>query len=82
MRIEAYFRQIGATINLCPRVSLKTMLYDERSETKGFIRGRLHFDDGSELHIREFADVSADIDRYQYSYHYMRDDCHFRESRP
>ena len=72
MRIEEYFHQIDATITLCPRVSLKTMLYDERSETKGFIRGLLHFDDGSELHIREFVDVSPGIDRYKYSYHYMR----------
>ena len=73
MRIEAYFRQVDATITLCSRVALKTMLYDERSETKGFIRGLLHFDDGSELHIREFVDVSTGIERYKYSYHYMRE---------
>ena len=72
MRIEEYFRQVDATITLCSRVALKTMLYDERSETKGFIRGLLHFDDGSELHIREFVDVSTGIERYKYSYHYMR----------
>jgi hypothetical protein len=39
---------------------------------KDFIRGLLHFDDGSELHLREFVDVSTDIERYKYSYHYMR----------
>jgi Family of unknown function (DUF6516) len=72
MRIEEYFRQVDAMITLCSRVVLKTMLYDERSETKGFIRGLLHFDDGSELHIREFVDVSTGIERYKYSYHYMR----------
>lgn len=72
MRIEEYFRQVDATLTLCSRVALKTMLYDERSETKGFIRGLLHFDDGSELHIREFVDVSTGIERYKYSYHYMR----------
>jgi Family of unknown function (DUF6516) len=72
MRIEEYFRQVDATITLCSRVALKTMLYDERSETKGFIRGLLHFDDSSELHIREFVDVSTDIEPYKYSYHYMR----------
>jgi hypothetical protein len=74
MRIEEYFRQIDTTLRLCPRVSLKTMLYDERSETQGFIRGLLNFDDGSELHLREFVDVSVGIDRYKYSYHYMRED--------
>ena len=72
MRIEEYFRQVDATLTLCSRVALKTMLYDERSDTKGFIRGLLHFDDGSELHIREFVDVSTGIERYKYSYHYMR----------
>ena len=74
MRIEEYFRQIDITIARCPRISLKTMLYDERSETQGFIRGLLHFDDGSELHLREFVDVKVGIDRYKYSYHYMHED--------
>jgi uncharacterized protein DUF6516 len=72
MRIEEYFRRVDATITLCSRVVLKTMLYDERFETKGFMRGLLHFDDDSELHIREFVDVSTSIERYKYSYHYMR----------
>ena len=73
MRIEEYFHQIDQTINLCPSVSLKTMFYDERSETMGFIRGLLHFEDASELHLREFVDVSDGIDRYKYSYHYMHE---------
>jgi hypothetical protein len=38
MRIGEYFHQIEETIGLCPGVWMKTMLYDERSETKGFIR--------------------------------------------
>jgi hypothetical protein len=72
MRIGDYFRQLDQTIERCPGVWLKTMLYDERSETKGFVRGIMQFADGSELHVREFVDVSAGIDRYKYSYHYMR----------
>jgi hypothetical protein len=72
MRIDEYFRHIDETLALCARVSLKTILYDERSETKGFIKGILHFDDGSELHVREFVEVSAGVDRYKYSYHYSR----------
>ena len=79
MRIEEYFQQIDATLVLFPQVVLKTMRYDHRSETKGFIRGVLLFDDGSELHVREFVDVSADIERFKagierfkYAYHYMR----------
>ena len=72
MRIVEYFRHIDETLALCSRGALKTILYDERSETKGFIKGILFFDDGSELHVREFVDVSAGVDRYKYSYHYSR----------
>jgi hypothetical protein len=72
MRIDEYFRHIDDALALCPRVSLKSTLYDARSETKGFIKGVLHFDDGSELHVREFVDVSAGVERYKYSYHYSR----------
>jgi hypothetical protein len=75
MRIEAYFQQIEATLALFPHIALKTMHYDQRSETKGFIRGMMHFDDGSELHVREFVDVSVGIDRFKYSYHYLRRGC-------
>lgn len=73
MRIGEYFHQIEETIGLCPGVWMKTMLYDERSETKGFVRGLMHFEDGSELHLREFVDVISGIDRYKYAYHYMRE---------
>jgi len=73
MRIGEYCHQLEETIGLCPGVWMKTMLYDERSETKGFVRGLMHFEDGSELHLREFVDVISGIDRYKYSYHYMRE---------
>jgi hypothetical protein len=73
MRIEEYFQQIEATLALFPHVALKTMRYDQRSETKGFISGIIHFADRSELHVREFVDVSAGIERFKYSYHYMHE---------
>lgn len=73
MRIEEYFRQLDGTISLCPGVLLKSVFYDQRSTTMGFIRGLLHFEDGSELHLREFVDVSYGLERYKYSYHYMRE---------
>lgn len=71
MRIEEYFHQLDTMLALFPQVALKTMQYDQRSETKGFIRGVLLFDDGSELHVREFVDTSVGIERFKYSYHYM-----------
>jgi len=71
MRIEEYFQQFDATLALFPHAALKTMRYDQRSETKGFIRGVILFDDGSELHVREFVDVTSGIERFKYSYHYI-----------
>ena len=58
MPIEEYFQQIDATLALFPQVALKTMHYDQRSETTGFLRGVLLFEDGSELHVGEFVDLS------------------------
>ena len=72
MRIEEYFQQIDATLVLFPQVVLKTMRYDQRSETKGFIRGVLLFDDGSELHVREFVDVRLALSASSTAYHYLR----------
>ena len=73
MPIEEYFQQFDATLALFPQVALKTIRYDQRSETTGFLRGVLLFEDGSELHVREFVDVSAGIERFKYAYHYMRE---------
>ena len=44
---------------------------DQRSTLRGFIGGVLHFEDGSELHFREFVDASAPEPRLMYAYHYQ-----------
>jgi hypothetical protein len=44
---------------------------DQRSSLRGFIMGILRFNDGSELHFREFLDVSRDEPRLMYAYHYQ-----------
>jgi len=44
---------------------------DQRSFLRGFIAGMLHFSDGSELHFREFVDVSLPEPRLMYAYHYQ-----------
>lgn len=72
MRIDEYFRLVDEALALCAKISLKTIHYDERSETQGFLKGLFHFEDGSELHVREFVEVRAGVDRYKYSYHYSR----------
>ena len=44
---------------------------DQRSLLRGFIAGMLQFSDGSELHFREFVDVSSPEPRLMYAYHYQ-----------
>jgi hypothetical protein len=44
---------------------------DQRSLLRGFIAGMLQFSDGSELHFREFVDVSLPEPRLMYAYHYQ-----------
>ncbi len=44
---------------------------DQRSALRGFIGGVLQFEDGSELHFREFVDTSLPEPRVMYAYHYQ-----------
>jgi len=53
---------------------------DPRSNLRGYIAGSLQFNDGSELHFREFIDISQSAIRLMYAYHYQdrRDQIVFR----
>ena len=44
---------------------------DGRSITSGFLVGILFLADGTELHFREYVDLSAPTLRQMYSYHYQ-----------
>ena len=44
---------------------------DQRSLVRGFIAGMLQFNDGSELHFREFLNVGLPEPRLMYAYHYQ-----------
>lgn len=44
---------------------------DHRSTVRGYIAGLLQFNDASELHFREFVDVSQPVVRLMYAYHYQ-----------
>lgn len=50
------------------RISLET---DPRSKMRGLIVGMLLFEDGSELHFREFVDLTLPEPRMMYAYHYQ-----------
>ena len=44
---------------------------DPRSNLRGLIRGTVQFGDGSELHLREFVDVTLAEPKLMYGYHYQ-----------
>ena len=50
---------------------LVSIQVDQRSSLRGFIAGLLQFDDASELHFREFVDISLLEPRLMYAYHYQ-----------
>jgi hypothetical protein len=43
---------------------------DQRSRVRGFLKGALRFSDNSELHFREFVDLTESEPRLMYAYHY------------
>jgi hypothetical protein len=51
--------------------TLVSIQIDQRSSLRGFIAGLLQFNDGSELHFREFVDISLPEPRLMYAYHYQ-----------
>lgn len=71
MRIEAYFQQFREAIDTCSVVRSFNVTYDKRGSHEGFIRGEVHFVDGSMLHLREFVDVESGVERLTYVYQYM-----------
>ncbi len=70
MRIETYFRQVNETLENCAVALSVNVTYDKRGTHEGFIRGEIHFRDGSILQFREFVDVELMIERLMYAYHY------------
>jgi hypothetical protein len=71
LRIEAYFQQLREAIDACPVVRSFNVTYDKRGSHEGFIRGEVHFVDGSMLHLREFVDVESGVECLTYVYQYM-----------
>jgi len=50
---------------------LVSLQIDQRSMLRGFITGMLLFEDGSELHFREFVDTTQPEPKVMYAYHYQ-----------
>ena len=50
---------------------LSTLQVDQRSAVRGLMAGILQFGDGSELHFREYVDVTQAEPKIMYAYHYQ-----------
>jgi hypothetical protein len=69
-----YAQAIQALLNEVIRdgsAQVSDIRIDPRSIGRGYIAGSLLFQDASELHFREFVDVSQPSIRLMYAYHYQ-----------
>jgi hypothetical protein len=69
-----YLRRIQNTLNevIASGQALTVQLQaDQRSLTRGFLAGILIFADSTELHFREYLDLSVPEPRQMYAYHYQ-----------
>jgi hypothetical protein len=71
LRIEDYFRRVREAIEACPATQTFSVAYDKRSTYEGYVRGEITFIDGSVLHLREFVDTEADLERLMCVYQYV-----------
>jgi hypothetical protein len=71
-----YARKVQAAIDeliATGEARLVDLEIDSRSRLRGFIAGVLQFQNDTELHFREFVDVSQSDSRLMYAYHYQDD---------
>lgn len=74
MSFQAYLESIQDVLNKVLSTGITGLTEfqaESRSETKGFISGVLRFNDGSELHFREYVDTSQTQSRLMYAYHFQ-----------
>lgn len=74
MLIGEYFQRLNdrlapqLTSGLLVRIEMQI---EGRSPTLGYLRMKLTWSDGSELHVREFVDTDPQPVRLSYAYHYQ-----------
>ena len=59
------------TLLASDQARLVSLQVDQRSVLRGFLSGLLVFNDNSELHFREFVDLTQIEPRLMYAYHYQ-----------
>jgi hypothetical protein len=65
-RMTELLNQVMAT----GETALSAFQVDQRSAVRGLIAGILQFGDGSELHFREYIDMTQAEPKIMYAYHY------------
>ena len=66
-RMTELLNQVMAT----GETALSAFQVDQRSAVRGLIAGILQFGDGSELHFREYIDMTQAEPKIMYAYHYQ-----------
>ena len=74
MLLDEYFQQIKTLLDRSPIIKESALVYEARSQDRGFIRGELLLIDGSILSVREFVKTTSIVDREMYTYQYMKAD--------
>ncbi|HNT53793.1 MAG TPA: DUF6516 family protein [Anaerolineaceae bacterium] len=71
--IDHYFQELQGLIAATSFITAVSLQTERRSDTIGFVRGDLTFEDGSRLHFREFVreEENEPPERYTYVYHYQ-----------
>lgn len=72
MLITEYYLRVETLVSDCPAIISRELSFEERTHHIGLIKGILTFNDGSELHVKEFLDVGESVIKYKYAYHYQR----------
>lgn len=74
MSFQSYLENIQSVLNdtlASGNTSLVEFQAERRSATAGFLAGVLQFEDGSQLHFREYVDTGQAQLRLMYAYHFQ-----------
>ncbi len=74
MSFQNYLEHIQSVLNdtlSSGNTSLVEFQVERRSATAGFLAGVLQFEDGSQLHFREYVDTNRAQPRLMYAYHFQ-----------
>ena len=74
MSFQNYLEQIQIVLNDTLSIGSAILIEfqaERRSATAGFLAGVLQFEDGSQLHFREYVDTGQAQQRLMYAYHFQ-----------